>query len=113
MLVRPNASYPLARVGVLLFGVCACLMDGGTTLVGLQHGQHENNPVVASLVTSLGSVGGVGLAVALRCAAFTLCVYEMQQPRWKRWQIFGFAVTGLALAAMTWLVVVRNFALLA
>jgi hypothetical protein len=97
---------------MFVFGICACLMDGYTTFLGLQQGHEEHNPVVAQLITSLGLVGGIGVAVGMRCAVFALCAYEMQQPRWKRWQIAGFGVLGFVCAAATWLVVLGNIAVL-
>jgi len=98
---------------MLAFATLGCLLDGFTTWVALAGfaGQHqEHSEAVAALIRSFGLLGGIALSVILRVAIFATLAVAIE--RFTRGRLALFAI-GLVAAAVTWLIVLGNVAVLA
>jgi hypothetical protein len=111
MAVSADRMTPHVRANVLLlFATLACLLDGFTTWVALNTGHHEQSAGTAALINGLGLVAGISVSIVARIAIFAALAVAIE--RFTRGRLALFAI-GLTAAAITWLIVLSNIAVLA
>jgi hypothetical protein len=95
---------------LLLIATIACLLDGFTTWVALHTGHREQGVATAALINQLGLADGLAITILLRIAIFAALAIAIE--RFTRGRLALLAI-GLTAAAVTWLIVLGNIAVLA
>jgi hypothetical protein len=87
-------------VGLLAVAAAFTILDGAATLVWLELGQHEGNPLLARLIADLGAAPALALRVVVGLALLALLGTTLGRARLAPYAIV--AVTGILLGVTLW-----------